>query len=1408
MQSSCNRCEENFSSRNLLHKHIRKTTCTKASQLSKDEQANKKVDYHTSKEIKIITSIASTCDQDKGLEFRSWNFLQAFVKLISIMKVILICLNTECDAILADRAWILSILFDVSIKRMQIALKVKDIESTTHESIEFIHISIYFPDIAKNESAVFACITKEIHLINDLKAKMLVDNDFLGLEGFIIDIEDKSATIESCEINIALKIQLKGLYIRQTMHAQQALVLQSEKEQFISINDDIFEKKDFLFEPDSNVNFIMCSHILDISIKRILVKNEIEHAIKVFRRYRLDQISEIDCDNCFQIFETDLAIRSSKERTVISSIDFADMKVRLFNESMIYDNDETRTAFAGFIAEFLSLWKDRGFIDISKDKWMRISLKSDWQAKVNGKSKIYSLGIKNKAVLDKTFDELHMKSRIKWTDKVTPFSYPVFVTWKIVNDIRKKRAVIDIRNLNDLIVLDAYSISSQSNIINELRNCTHISVLDVSSFFYQWRMHSANTYKLTVVTHRDQETFLVSIMNCRNSVTYVQRRMNILLRQLQFAKAYIDDIVIRSKFLTEHINHLRQLFRLFVIKNIDLNFVKVFLDYPKVTLLRQKVNALDLSIIENRIKTLTSLKMSDTLAKLETYLDLIEYIRQYIHFYVFISRPLQDLKTVLLKSGSVSADVKKKAYISKTKLLLTFKKENFFNLLQDAISKAFILVHFDLERTLWIDLNESKERRFDIMVFHLKKELINDMISLRTHIEPIMFLSRLLSAAEMNYWPTELKMTALVWIVKKIRHLIESFKFSIVVQIDYSATMNICKQKLITSINSFIRSNIRLVRASQYFSQFSLDVRHKPDKDNIVSDALSRLNNTDMSLSGSNDYSKLNALNTFSYNTTLVKMNEDFRKKIIDEYVNDSNWRKHVLLLHKNDQLKKNASDMPFIRKKSLIYYIDQISSVRRLCVPKDCVKNILNIAHENDHSEYVKTHDIIIKSWYIHDLIKLLKKYIQHCSECLICQVKRHKSYESLQFIDSSSLSFHTITIDFVLTLPHSEIFDKVITSFDTMLTITDKFFKRILLIAEKSTYSAHDWANEMIKYLHIADWGYSMIIISDRDSKFLSNLWKSIFKTLQVDLLYTTAYHPQTDDSSERTNQTVKVALRHYLLIMKDSTKWSKIISRFQSILNNSSSTTTSKTPNEILYEFKSKQFLNLIAVAMSEINISKTRIDAADVIAWSKLNHKRNYDKNHTSMFLKEESYAYLRMHQDYFIPLSKSMIAKWSQRRIESFKIIKRIEKLAYKLKLLAHWKIHFVVSIQQLESASHDKDLYDRELYDNPSSMYVEEQSESEFYEIEKLMNKRTIRKGRDHFTQYLIRWKEYDSEHDTWYTIDDLRNAAELVVDYERNLNSVWINKKALMCISCEHWYYLSSIRESLLFLIRWKEYG
>lgn len=78
--------------------------------------------------------------------------------------------------------------------------------------------------------------------------------------------------------------------------------------------------------------------------------------------------------------------------------------------------------------------------------------------------------------------------------------------------------------------------------------------------------------------------------------------------------------------------------------------------------------------------------------------------------------------------------------------------------------------------------------------------------------------------------------------------------------------------------------NVRLIRASQFFRQFYLIVRHKPGKEHIIPDALSRL--TWANNSGHNpEYSELDAL--FVYHTTLMQINPDLVKLIFDDYTSD-----------------------------------------------------------------------------------------------------------------------------------------------------------------------------------------------------------------------------------------------------------------------------------------------------------------------------------------------------------------------------------------------------------------------------------------------------------------------------------------------------------------------------------------
>ena len=71
--------------------------------------------------------------------------------------------------------------------------------------------------------------------------------------------------------------------------------------------------------------------------------------------------------------------------------------------------------------------------------------------------KIYSFNLKNKKMIDKKFDRLYEKEKMSWTEKFTIYDYLIFVIWKIVNDERKKRIIINIKELNKIFEFNAYS---------------------------------------------------------------------------------------------------------------------------------------------------------------------------------------------------------------------------------------------------------------------------------------------------------------------------------------------------------------------------------------------------------------------------------------------------------------------------------------------------------------------------------------------------------------------------------------------------------------------------------------------------------------------------------------------------------------------------------------------------------------------------------------------------------------------------------------------------------------------------------------------------------------------------------------------------------------------------------------
>ena len=149
---------------------------------------------------------------------------------------------------------------------------------------------------------------------------------------------------------------------------------------------------------------------------------------------------------------------------------------------------------------------------------------------------------------------------------------------------------------------------------------------------------------------------------------------------------------------------------------------------------------------------------------------------------------------------------------------------------------------------------------------------------------------------------------------------------------------------------------------------------------------------------------------------------------------------------------KRSVSDSAYLTSEidfqlidDLIYYVknDQF----RLCISKNCIHDVLKLAHDdNFHVDHHRAYDRL-KTIYIRRLFRRLINYIRHCSSCQLNQTKRHKLYEKLTSISTFNMPYHTISIDFVLAL------FKQNHEFDCLMFVIDKFIRKTLLIYEKIT-------------------------------------------------------------------------------------------------------------------------------------------------------------------------------------------------------------------------------------------------------------------------------------------------------------------------------------------------------------------
>ena len=193
-------------------------------------------------------------------------------------------------------------------------------------------------------------------------------------------------------------------------------------------------------------------------------------------------------------------------------------------------------------------------------------------------------------------------------------------------------------------------------------------------------------------------------------------------------------------------------------------------------------------------------------------------------------------------------------------------------------------------------------------------------------------------------------------------------------------------------------------------------------------------------------------------------------------------------------------------------------------------------------HFEVKKTLELLHRKYYWPnpgkknappDMRQLVREYCESCAVCKRSKAPRHKPYGDLQSLPIPEFRWADLTMDFVTGLPASRDWNGAV--YDSILVVVDRLTKMAHYVPVTKTVSAEDLTEIfMRKVIRLHDIPAS--VITDRNTVFTSKFYSTLAYCLKIKHKLSTAFHPQTDDQTERLNAFMKQYLRTYVNFEQD--------------------------------------------------------------------------------------------------------------------------------------------------------------------------------------------------------------------------------------------------------------------------------
>jgi len=128
---------------------------------------------------------------------------------------------------------------------------------------------------------------------------MLIRNDLINFEKIIIDVASKSIYISNCDVIISIEVKISQVVIHTLIYIRKTIIVSFRSKIIVFVHhNSILSDQDFFFE-SNEFNFLLYAHLVNVESCIILIRNDTNKAMQLFRNYRVERITKLNFLNAF-----------------------------------------------------------------------------------------------------------------------------------------------------------------------------------------------------------------------------------------------------------------------------------------------------------------------------------------------------------------------------------------------------------------------------------------------------------------------------------------------------------------------------------------------------------------------------------------------------------------------------------------------------------------------------------------------------------------------------------------------------------------------------------------------------------------------------------------------------------------------------------------------------------------------------------------------------------------------------------------------------------------------------------------------------------------------------------------------------------------------------------------------------